>query len=54
MPKVAQELKEAHVSREVELAEAPKHLQVRFEEGEQTLGPILVDVTPVRTLSGCD
>jgi hypothetical protein len=45
MPKVPQELKEAHVSREVVFAETPKHPQVRLEQGEQALRPILVHVT---------
>src|SRR5262249_49541348 len=30
------------VSREVELAEAPKHPQVRFEQGKEALGSILM------------
>jgi hypothetical protein len=42
---VPQELKEAHVARQIELTDAPKHLQVRLEQGEQTLRPILVHVT---------
>src|SRR5215211_3845597 len=45
MPNVPQELKEAHVSRKIAFAEAPKHPQVRLEQGEQTLRPILVHVT---------
>jgi hypothetical protein len=45
MPNVSQELKEAHVSGEVVFAEAPKDPQVGLEQGEQTLRPILVDVT---------
>jgi hypothetical protein len=45
MPKVLQELKEAHVSWEVGFAEAPKHPQVWLEQEEQTLRPILMRVT---------
>jgi hypothetical protein len=45
MPKVPQELKEAHVSWEVVFADTPKHSQVGLEQGEQTLRPILVHVT---------
>src|SRR4030095_467081 len=44
--KVAQELKEAHIARQVGFAEASKHPQVRLEQGEQTLRPILMHVTP--------
>src|SRR4029453_17476066 len=36
--KVAQELKEAHVAREVDLAEAPKHPQVRFDPSLKSQG----------------
>ena len=46
LTKVAQELKEAHVSREVELADTPKHPQVGFEQGKQALGTILVHLPP--------
>jgi hypothetical protein len=42
MPNVPQELKEAHVSREVGFAEAPKYPQVGLEQREQTLRPILM------------
>src|SRR5215471_15530689 len=44
--KVAQELKEAHIPRQVGFAETPKHPQVWLEQGKQTLRPILVHVTP--------
>src|SRR5262245_7179468 len=44
--KVAQELKEAQVSRQVQFADAPKHSQIRLEQGEQALRPIFVHVTP--------
>jgi len=39
-------LKEADVAREVGFAETSKNPQVRLEQGEQTLRPILVHVTP--------
>src|SRR5499433_399749 len=45
LTKVAQELKEAHVSWEVVLADTPKDPQVGFEQGKQALGAILVHVT---------
>src|SRR5215831_13332339 len=41
---ITTELKEAHISRKGGFAEAPKHPQVRLEQGEQTLRPILVHV----------
>src|SRR4029453_14318013 len=44
--KVAQELKEAHIPRQVGFAEAPKHPQVRRQKGEKTLRPLLMPVTP--------
>ena len=44
MPKVPQELKEAHVSWEVGFAETPKDPQIGLEQGKQTLRPILVHV----------
>ena len=40
--KVAQELQEAHVVREGDLAEVPKHPRGRFEEGKEALGAMLV------------
>src|SRR5215471_13572162 len=43
--KVAQELKEAQIARQVGFAEAPKHPQIRLEYGEQTLCPVLMHVT---------
>src|SRR5215831_78335 len=46
LTKVSQELKEADVAREVGFAEASKDPQVRLEQGEQTLRPMLVHVTP--------
>ena len=46
MPKVPQELKEAHVARKVGFAEAPKHPQVGLEQGKQTLRSVLVHVSP--------
>src|SRR5712664_5023603 len=46
LTKVAQELTEADVAREVGFAETSKGQQVRLEQGEQTLRPILVHVTP--------
>ena len=45
MPKVPQELKEAHVSWEVIFANAPKYLQVRLQQGKQALGSILMPLT---------
>jgi hypothetical protein len=45
LTKVAQEWKEADVAREVGFAEASKDPQVRLEQGEQTLRPMLVHVT---------
>src|SRR5512145_3195685 len=45
LTKVPQELKEPHVPRQVRFADAPKHPQVRLEQGEQTLRPILMHVT---------
>src|SRR5467141_2413948 len=45
MPKVPQELKEAHVSWEVGFAETPKDPQIGLEQGKQALGSILVHVT---------
>jgi hypothetical protein len=45
-------LKEAHVSWEVVFAETPKHPQVRLEQGEQALRPILVHVTTCVLLLG--
>src|SRR5262247_798120 len=46
LTKVPQELKEAHIAWQVGFAEASKDPQVRLEQGEQTLRPILVHVTP--------
>src|SRR5262252_743371 len=43
--KVAQELKEPNIPWQVGFAEASKHPQVRLEQGEQTLRPILVHLT---------
>src|SRR5215831_12382692 len=43
--KVAQELKETQIARQVGFAEAPKHPQIRLEYGEQTLCPVLMHVT---------
>src|SRR5262244_1864922 len=43
--KVAQELKETHIPRQVGFAETPKHAQIRLEKGKETLRTILVDVT---------
>src|SRR5215471_1424967 len=43
--KVAQELKEAQIARQVGFAEAPKHPQIRLEQGEQALCPVLMHVT---------
>ena len=45
MPKVPQELKEAHIARQVSFADASKDPQVGLEQGEQTLRPMLVHVT---------
>jgi hypothetical protein len=36
---------ESHIPRQVRFADAPKHPQVRLEQGEQTLRPILMHVT---------
>ena len=44
--KVAQELKESHIPRQVRFAEASKHAHVRLEQGEQALCPVLMHVTP--------
>src|SRR2546422_9425386 len=46
LTKVPQELKEADVAREVGFAETSKNPQERLEQGEQTLRPMLVHVTP--------
>jgi hypothetical protein len=52
---VPQALKEAHVSRQVACADAPKHPQIRLEQGEQALGSILVHLpTGVRFLGVID
>jgi hypothetical protein len=42
--KVLEELKEAHIARQVGLADASKDPQVRLEQGKQTLGPIFMDL----------
>src|SRR5499427_8530662 len=42
--KVAQELKEPHIPRQVGFAHAAKHAQIRLEQGEQALRAILVHV----------
>src|ERR671937_766975 len=42
--KVAQELKEAHIARQVALAETAKHSQIGLEQGKQALRPVLVDI----------
>src|SRR6266850_2396313 len=54
MPKVPQELQEAHVSWEVVLAETPKHSHVRLEPGEQTLRPLVHVTTRVFLLRMID
>ena len=46
LTKVAQELKEPDVAREVGFAETSEHPQIRLEQGEQALRAILVHVTP--------
>jgi hypothetical protein len=43
--KVAQELKEPHVSRQVSFADAPKYPQVRLEQRRQAFRPVLMHVT---------
>ena len=45
LTKVAQELEEAQIARQVGFAEAPKHPQIGLEEGEQALCPVLMHVT---------
>src|SRR5215510_6638893 len=44
--KVAQELEESSVPRQIRFADASKHAQVRLEQGEQALCPVLMHVTP--------
>src|SRR5262249_11970182 len=44
--KVAQELEESYVPRQIRFADASKHAQVRLEQGEQALCPVLMHVTP--------
>src|SRR5215510_1684744 len=44
--KVAQELKDAHIPRQIRFTDASKHAQVRLEQGEQALCPVLMHVTP--------
>jgi hypothetical protein len=43
--KVAQELEESHIPRQIRFADASKHPQIRLEQGEQALRAILVHVT---------
>src|SRR6266702_6493446 len=40
--KVAQELEESHIPRQIRFADASKHSQVGLEQGKQALGSILV------------
>src|SRR5215510_3793984 len=44
--KVAQELEESYISRQIRFADASKYAQVRLEQGEQALCPVLMHVTP--------
>src|SRR5215470_6810253 len=44
--KVAQELEESYIPRQIRFADASKHTQVRLEQGEQALCPVLMHVTP--------
>src|SRR5262249_9449118 len=44
--KVAQELEESYVPRQIRFADASKHAPVRLEQGEQALCPVLMHVTP--------
>jgi len=46
MSKVTQELKELNMPWQVAFTDTPKHPQVRFEEGKQTLDPMLMDLPP--------
>jgi hypothetical protein len=46
LTKVAQELKEPDVSRQVAFTHAAKHAQIRLEQRKETLRPILMHVTP--------
>src|SRR5689334_3601948 len=42
--KVAQELKEAHIPRQVSFAETPKHPQIGLQQRKEALRPILMHV----------
>jgi hypothetical protein len=42
--KVAQELKEAHIARQVGFADTPKDSQVRLEQGKEALRSVLMGV----------
>src|SRR5215831_14007141 len=44
--KVAQELEESYIPRQIRFADASKHTQVWLEQGEQALCPVLMHVTP--------
>jgi hypothetical protein len=44
--KVAQELEESHIPRQMRFADASKHAQVRLKQGEQALRSVLMHVTP--------
>src|SRR6266702_1216211 len=46
LTKVAQELQEPNIPRQVGFAHTTKHAQIRLEQGEQALRAVLVDVTP--------
>ena len=41
-PEVSQKLEEAHIPRQIGLADATEHSQVRFEQGKEALGLVLM------------
>jgi hypothetical protein len=53
LTKLRKNCKEPEIPRQIRFAEATKHSQIRREQREQTLGPILVHVLACILLTGC-